>query len=402
MMMKILMFNKKAGFEGIVGFLFTFMVLMSLFVGSFYLFVGQLNTQEKLFKENVDQTVQTLREEFDVENVFLDSGRINFNLENLGKDDLKFKFGGRECFEYFIGQNYVLDDNVDLKISDNLGGDFYFIGSGDFASTYLFYNSLSPSDEVVKLVSCLGNFKELNVRADEINWFDGSFNSREELVIGSDVVDRENLVVSHDLDGVNDYNGSDYLNGELSYFCPIRNFEVLNLPFDDYRQNLKDFSIKESTVTLGSLGSIEDSDPAENGGIILRGLDFNSSQFLRVNSFELDNNPHTISFWFKSNFTLNSSSPIRTFFNVSSDYVIGHNYLGTGEIGFYSLDGSGGRLFELVSSTREFVSNRWYNVIVVLDNSNLHKIYINGVLESSSSSSFIGGLSSGLVVGAVQ
>jgi hypothetical protein len=389
-----------SGFSGIIGFIFTFMVIMAMFISVYYIFIANVATQEDLFRDNTDQTVQTLREEFDISNMFLNSGRIVLDIDNLGKDELKFKSGYSECFEYFIGETYVTDNNIDLKTGENLGGNYYFIPSGDNALVYLFYNSIIAGSETVRLVSCLGNVRETVVLDENINWFDNDYLSRERLSLGLSGVDRENEVISHSLTSAN-YNTTFFENSALSYSCPVSNFEILNLPLDDFSQNLKDYSIKDETVTLGNDGSIEAVDPSLGGGVILKGLDFTTGDFAHVNNFEFDDGKSTISFWFKSNFTLDSSSVKRTFFNVGNEYFVGHNYNGDGEIGFYRYNGAA-KTFEITSLIRTFGAGEWYNIIIVLDNSNLHKLFINGVLDTSSGSNLNGNTNSGLTVGLIE
>jgi hypothetical protein len=389
-----------SGFSSVIGFVFTFVVLMSSFVGVYYIFISNVTTQEDLFRDNVDKTVHTLREEFGINNVYLNSGRIVLDIENLGKDDLKFKSGSSECFEYFIGDIYVTDNNIDLKTTKNLGGNYFFIPSGDDALLYLFYNSVVPGSETIRVISCLGNIKERIILDENINWFDNDYLSRERLSTGSNIFDREDESISYSLTS-GDYNTTFFENGALSYFCPIRNFEILNLPFDDFNQNLKDYSIVDETVTLGNTASIESIDPAEAGGVILKGLNFDSGDFLKINNFEFSDAKYTISFWFKTNFTLNSSSIKRTFFNVGNEYFVGHNFGGNGEVGFYRYTG-GLDTFELESLTKTFNSGEWYSVIIVIDDSDLHKLFINGVLETSDSSNINGNDNFGLTVGLIE
>jgi hypothetical protein len=376
------------------------MVIMAMFISVYYIFIANVATQEDLFRDNTDQTVQTLREEFEFNNMFLNSGRVVLDIENLGKDDLKFKSGYSECFEYFIGETYVTDNNLDLKTGENLGGNYFFIPSGDNALVYLFYNSVVPGSETIRLVSCLGNVKETVVLDENINWFDNEYLARERLSLGVSGSDRIDEDISYSLTSA-DYNTSFFENTALSYFCPIVNFEILNLPLDDFSQNIKDYSINDESVTLGNDASSEGIDPVEGGGVILKGLDFTAGDFIYSNNFEFDDLSSTISFWFKSNFTLDSSSVRRTFFNVGNEYFVGHNYLNTGEIGFYRYNGAT-RTFEISSVLRTFDAGEWYNIIIVLDNSDSHKLFINGQLDTFSGSNLNGNSNSGLTVGLIE
>lgn len=389
-----------SGFSSVIGFTMTFFVIMGLFVGAFFTFATQIATQEDLFKTNVDKTVNTLREEFKIENIFLNSGRVQLDILNLATDKLNFRNSYGECFEYFVAGNYITDNNVDVKTDEHLGGNFYFIDSGKNALVYLFYNSLVPGSEAVRLVSCLGNYRDFKLESDNVNWYDNDYYMRENLNTGSSGIDRENQVISYSLTS-SDYNVSFFENQKFTYFCPIRNFETLNLPLDDFKQNMKDYSLLDHPVMLGNSGSLETEDPEESGGVVLKGLNFEGGDFLRVNNLEFDNSKSTISFWFKSNFTLDSSSVRRTFFNVGNEYYVGHNYLGNGEIGFFRYNGAS-RTFEFGSLTRSFKSNTWYNVVVVIDNSNLHKLFINGVLETSSGTNLASNSNSGLTFGVIE
>lgn len=389
-----------SGFNTIIGFTMSFLVIMGLFVTAYFTFMTQIATQENLFRENVDQTVNTLREEFDVEGIYLNSGRVQLDISNLGTDDLGFKNSYGECFEYFVSGNYITDDNVMVKNDESLGGNFHFIDSGKSALVYLFYNSIVPGSEDVRLVSCLGNYKDFKLEPDTVNWFDDDFYMRENLNVVSDVVDRVDEEISYSLTSA-DYNFSFFENPKFSYICPIRNFEILNLPFDDFKQNLKDYSMLDNSVVLGNSGSLESEDPAIGGGVILKGMNFDAGDFLKVNNLEFDDLDHTVSFWFKSNFTLDSSSVKRTFFNVGNEYFIGHNFLGSGEFGFYRYNGAS-LTFDMTSLTSTFNPNKWYNIIIVLDNSDTHKLFVNGVLEDSTTSSLSSNANTGLTFGVIE
>ena len=68
---------------------------MTVFIGIYFVFISQIATTKDLFDDNLDKTVKNLREEYDVQNIYLSSGRIELNIKNLGKENLYVFFSGR-------------------------------------------------------------------------------------------------------------------------------------------------------------------------------------------------------------------------------------------------------------------------------------------------------------------
>jgi len=369
---------------------------MALFIGGYYMFIAHIANQEDLFRENVDKTVHNLREDFDINNIYLDSGRVELDILNRGMENFYFNNGGGNCMDFFLDDNFLNSSNFDINVPNYLGNNFNFIESDKKALMYLFYDSLVPRNDYVKLISCFGNLKEFKVDENVINWFDNDYFLREKLNLGSLGVDRENAVISYNLEEA-DYNVTFFENMKMSYFCPIRNFEILNLPFDKFEQNLDDFSILDNSVFLGSTIFDDNEDPVSSEGVILNGFEFENGDFLDVSLFEFSGGDSTISFWFKSEIDLNSSVFSTVFVNISDEYFIGYNFIGNGEVGLYKYAGAA-RVNELVSTTVNFKAGEWNNLIFVINNDLDSKFFLNGQFESSQGANFGGSLVNGFRV----
>ncbi len=391
-----------SGFSGVVGFVFTFIILMTVFIGIYFLFISQVATSQDMFNENVDKTVKTLREDFSIEHIYLESGRLNLNIKNSGTENFYYGYGGESCFDYFLDEDFVSRKNVEFKPDFNLNGDYYFIESGKYGSMFMDYNSMSFGLETVKLISCNGNEFEFVIDSLSLNWMDTDYNLRSDVLSGADVVDRENEVISFNFTD-SDYNSSYYDNLDFSVMCDFSNFEILNLPFDNYSLSSVDYGLKDYTIVSGDTVFDDSEDPSVSNGIILKGMNFNVSDKISISNFEFANeSAKTISFWFKSGEELSVIDNKKDLFNFNSEFYIGFNHENFGRIGFYRYNSSNDVTFSLASSQSVWDADTWYSIIFVIDSDDTHKMFINGELETSFSSTLVGSSALGLVVGNIE
>ena len=391
-----------SGFSGIIGFVFTFIVLMTVFIGIYFVFISQISITQDMFNDNVDKTVKNFREDYSIEEIYLESGRLNLDIKNFGKENFYYGYGGSSCFDFFIANDFVSRDNVEFKPDFNLNGNYYFIEPGKSGIMFMDYNSMSFGLEAVKLISCNGNEFEFVVDSLKLDWMDSNYNYRAEILSGVDVVDRENEVISYSFTST-DYNSSYYENLDFSVVCDVSNFELLNLPFDNFSLSSKDYGLKDYTVVSGDTVFPDSEDPEVSNGIILKGVNFNVSDKIAISNFELSNeSAKTISFWFKSGEELSLTENKKDLFNFNNEYYVGFNHENFGRVGFYRYNSSDDITFSLRSTQTVWEKNTWYNIIFVIDSVETHKMFINGELESSFSSTLVGSSALGLIVGNVE
>ncbi|NQZ84574.1 MAG: hypothetical protein HRU03_02550 [Nanoarchaeales archaeon] len=392
-----------SGFSGVIGFVFTFLVLMSVFIGIYFVFISQIATTKDLFDDNIDKTVKNLREEYNVENVYLSSGRLELNIKNLGKGHLYYGYGGESCFDYFVNSDFKQKTNVEFSpIGYSLSANYYFIESGKNGQLFMSYDSMNFGLESVKLISCNGNEFEFVIDSLKLDWMDNDYNFRADLSSGTESFDRENEVISYNLTG-SDFNSTYYENLDLNVVCAASNFELLNVPFDNYSVAPADYGLKDYTLVSGDLLFEDSADPNVTNGIILKGMNFDVGDKVSIPNFDFtDSASKTISFWFKSDSDLSSSSNKKDLFNFGYEYYIGFNHKNQGKMGFYRYNSSNDITFSLSSSITSWTKDTWYNVIFVITDSNSHKIYVDGDVDNTLSSTLVGSSSLGLVVGNIE
>jgi hypothetical protein len=391
-----------SGFSGIIGFVFTFIVLMAVFISIHFVFISQIATTQDLFGDNLDKTVKTLREDYSVDNIYLSSGRLQLNIKNYGKENFYYGYGGEACFDYFIDSEFKSKKNVEFKPNFSLIGNYYFIESGDSGLIFMGYNSMIFGLETVKLISCNGNEFEFVVDSLVLDWIDNDYSFRTNLTTDVDVIDRENYIIDYTLTS-SEYNNTYYDNLEYVVFCAAANFELLNLPFDNFSLTSKDYGLKNYDVVSGDVIFDDDADPTVSNGIILKGMNFDVGDKISISNFDFVNeSAKTISFWFKSDSELTSIDPKKDLFKFGNEYYIGFNHQNSGKIGFYRYNSSDDITFNLKSSNSIWDADTWYNIIIVLDSSTTHKMFLNGELENSFSTTLVGDSTLGLVVGNIE
>jgi len=385
-----------SGFENIIGATVGFVMIIALFTGSFILFNKNILNNQEILQDTLNDRFDDNKEEFDLNNVFLDSGRAKFYIENKG-ETVNFQKSGANCFEYFFNNYYVAQNFIDLTVNNSLRGEYTKLLNGQNGYLYLIINSmLINSDDVFKIISCSGKRYVLEQGNMKVDWYNNEFLEKAVVTIPNQVAERENEVVQIDIGSL--VNMSEFKNSEFTTYYPIKQHLVLDLPFDKYNQALRDYSRLSSNFHLGNTAGIENIDPKTNKGVILEGLDFDTNDIVS-GSFTMNNKPKTISFWFKSISDLNSTSVKKTFFDFDSEYKIGFNHKGNGEIGFYHYNGASVMDFDITTMTNSWNKGIWYNVIVVINNNDEHKIVINGDVEKTSSSLLTSGVRNDLEIG---
>jgi len=385
-----------SGFENVIGATISFVMIIALFTGTFVFFNKNIINNQEILQDTLNDKFDDNKEDFDLDNVFLDSGRAKFFVSNKG-EVVNFQKSGKNCFDFFFNDYFVGDDFIDLSLDNSLRGDYTKLLNGQDGYLYLIINSMVINpDDIFKIISCGANEYVLTQENIKVDWYNNSFLEKAEVTVSSQVGERNDEVIQIDIGSL--VNMTTFENGEFDVFYPIKEHLVLDLPFDKYNQAIRDYSRLSSNFNLGSHAGIEDIDPKKTKGVILEGLDFGENDTL-TGSFTMNNKPKTISFWFKIAEDLSSANPKKTFFDFDSEYKIGFNHMGNGEIGFYHYNGASVVDFDISSITDNWKQGIWYNVIIVIDNNNEHKIVINGNVEKTVSSSLSSGTKNDLKIG---
>ena len=368
-----------SGFGSVIGAMIGFFLVIALFVGTFMLYnKGIMQSQQSLLENIKESEIKDL-ENLELKNLFMDSGRYKFFVDNKG-EILEFKKKDKICFEVFFNDDYLGSSNTEFFLDNKLDGDYSKLLNSQDGYLYLNVNrdEYNLEDEVI-IVTCNSNKYKFVVNDTLVNWYNNSYLEREELVVEDDMNSRENEKVEINLSSHIDFQR--FKSNEFDILYPIEENLILDLTFDYAGQVVEDFSRLDSDFILGTNTSSEIVDPIYYDGIIFDGLNFEENDFISGN-FDMNNDKKTISFWFKSNSTLNLNSIDKTFFDFGSKYIIGFNKLGNGEIGFYRKTGVVIN-YDISTTTNFWQANKWYNIIIVIDNDNRNKIAVNGKIETS-------------------
>ena len=351
-------------FGSTIGFVFSFIMSISLLVLVFNEYEKQIRIQDEMIEDSSNII-------FDLnffENYFFQSNRVSIFFEN--REDFSLNF--ENCFEYVYDNKYMSRENFMLYPNEILGSYYSTIEKNDVGRAFFFVDN---TFSLIKLLGCYNTQKVFDIQ--NYNWYNLEYDKRfffEE----KESNNRYGVSKTYTFDE-NDINLTYARENEIELYNDISSYLSLDLTFDKYSQQLEDYSFNSYDVYLGDDINTQSNEPTQkNFGVILNSYDFSDNSYINVLDFEFDALPKTFSFWFKTNKTLDSTSSNFVLFEFDSDNRISFNELGGGKIGFFSDSNIG---FEIRSDKDNWEENKWYSVIIVLDNL-YSKIYVNGILEN--------------------
>ena len=351
-------------FGSTIGFVFSFIMSISLLVLVFNEYEKQIKIQDEI----IEDTSNIIFDLNFFENYFFQSNRVSIFFEN--REDFSLNF--ENCFEYVYDNKYMSRENFMLYPNEILGSYYSTIEKNDIGRTFFLVDN---TFSLIKLLGCYNVEKVFDIQ--NYNWYNLEYGKRfffEE----RESSNRYGFSKTYTFDE-NDINLTYARENEIELYNDISSYLSLDLTFDNYSQKVEDYSFNSYDVYLGDNINTQSNEPTQkNFGVILNSFDFSDNSYIRVLDFEFDALPKTFSFWFKTNKTLDSTSSNFVLFEFDSDNRISFNELGGGKIGFFSDSNTG---FEIRSNRDNWEENKWYSVIIVLDNL-YSKIYVNGILEN--------------------
>ena len=376
-----------SGFETVFGYIFSFLILIAVFTGLVVIFQEQVNQQEELIESNNENSfINSLRTSFEVLSPIDSSGRLYLRLNNTGSDKLFFRDADSDCFSFFINTNFIDNDNYKFAGIGSLDADYKFIESGDRGVVIIDSNIDSTKENDIRVISCSGIEKDLNIKANKTNWWNDNWKSRNQITINNpsnNQLSEYQILIEFNSSNF-DFNKGRY--EDLRFLLPIENSYLLDLTFDTYNQQIEDYSNYSNQVILGETTSQESSDPSqliENSllfsSINLDGLD----DYVYVDNQDSLLNEETFSFsmWFK--WELEGENEQYLFNDVNSSTSL--KLINDGTINdsklVFSLDIEG-QEYEIVSDNNITNNQEWYNVIGVYDGVELN-LYVDSVNQGS-------------------
>ena len=371
-------------FGSTIGFVFSFIMSISLLVLVFNEYEKQIRIQDEMIEDSSNII-------FDLnffENYFFQSNRVSIFFEN--REDFSLNF--ENCFEYVYDNKYMSRENFMLYPNEILGSYYSTIEKNDVGRAFFFVDN---TFSLIKLLGCYNTQKVFDIQ--NYNWYNLEYDKRfffEE----KESNNRYGVSKTYTFDE-NDINLTYARENEIELYNDISSYLSLDLTFDNYSQKVEDYSFNSYDVYLGDDINIQSNEPTQkNFGVILNSYDFSDNSYINVLDFEFDALPKTFSFWFKTNKTLDSTSSNFVLFEFDNDNRISFNELGGGKIGFFSDSNAG---FEIRSDRDNWEGNKWYSVIIVLDNL-YSKIYVNGILENENFNSLDFDNSNDLKIGVLK
>lgn len=375
--------SKKAnGFATVVGFLFTFFILVTVYVGVFTIFQDQIIQQVDIAERTQDDSyLSSLESTFEISSPFYYSGRLNLVLNNTGSSKLYFKEGDNLCFNIIYNDRFINNSDYEINILSNPSGNYKFIEEGSYGILSFKTSFDSSRNNSVKVVSCSGDDEEYLIEQYEIDWFDFAWQSRENMTITNP---SDDSIVEYQIELSFNNSNFDFDSvdkDDLRFVLPYKEQLFLDLTFDDLTQSLEDFSKFGNDVTLGLNTGSESQDPSSSEGVFFDGVVFDGTGDLITvnggNSLVLDKE-FTLSTWLKWD---NSGDALQTIFHnddTNSQFRI-INDGGARDLNLEFLLNSSNSLFNVTSN--QTLDTNW-NFVSVTYNGEFIKMYLNGELVS--------------------
>lgn len=370
------------GFSTVIGFIFSFFVLIFVFVGLFFLSYEQVNMQSSYLDSVKFELENKKNENVVILTPFISSGRLSFIINNDGNAQFFLKrFGDEFCLDFFVNNNYVLRDSFLFNRVGNVLVDYRVVDIGENMVLTLDSSFDVTNNFTTKLISCFGNEYTFYFDKSKFNWWDLDWRDRL-------IVDVENNFSSK----LREYQIEIILNSsnfkfypesfnDLRVFMPFSELIVLDLNFDLYQNNLIDNSNFNNTVYLGQTSSIDGDEPEQLfEGVFFSALNFDGNDnTLRVEENDVLNlsEEFSISFWM--NRQEGGVFLEQTLYDFGGNFN-SVNLLSSGNLVFnLTIDGVNHSLM----SDFELDFDVWNFLTLTYDGVNM-SIYLNGVLDSTS------------------
>ena len=353
-----MVYTKKGNFGIVIGYMFSFFVILSVFFATFYMYQDQLVTQDDYIRSiSEGELYAQLKSSFSLSDPYFTSGQVQFIISNNADINLELKEEFYSCFDIFKNGQYISQESFSIVPKYSLSGDYSIIEP--FEEGVLSLPDISVGD-VIKVISCTGREQEFEITEENSFFNNVDFNQRVLFNIeGSSFSDVYEYQIKLDLNSSH----LDFLKldeGEIRFYSIMDDYVELDLNFNDYKQTLDENSDNVLSVTLGVASIVGSDDPSyfENG-LLLSGLNFDGNDLVSVFPFNMleDSKEFTLSFWVNQD-TLSTGQ-----------LLFSHNTIGSIELGNsltsnvnqirFEVDGGQNR-----SSSSLLSTNSWNHVVL--------------------------------------
>jgi len=376
-----------SGFSSIIGFMFSFFVIVGVFFSAFVMYQEQVKNQIEVRDFSSNKLDINLNLNFDLARPFVYSGMVGFNINNLGSKDFIIKdSNGVNCVDIYINSNSFLDkkDEFFAPLYD-LSKNYKVIKSGKSGVLFIKGYNLSQIKSL-KLISCEGKIFEFNFQDVKLDYWNNDWLLRKDITVTNNFADNLNeYQVEVNLNNSN-FDFSKANENSLRIVYNLGENLVLDLPLNENFQKVNDYSKYKNKLYLGSAVSVESSDPRyENNSLLFGGFNFDGSNdaiLVKANKSLLIDNQVSMFAWVKWGGSGNNLQNIYTngaWYNairIVNDGSANQNKV------LFQLN-IGGTVEYLYSNT--LIDNSWHFIGATYDGDKM-RIYIDGKLDSVSAS----------------
>jgi hypothetical protein len=258
--------------------MFSFFIIFGIIVYSFVSLTDQISNQALLLETSEKQVIDNTLS-FDILSAHYEGGRLKLNLVNDGNYKLFFKQGDESCIDVYINGVYLGNNKFDFYIYET-AYEYYFL---DIFEKGILDNKINlnlENDIEVKIVTCGNLQKTFIFDSNRYNWLNETYLLRSFFnVTNSGSENLRNLTYTLTLNSTN-FDITKTKEDGLNFFLPVYENTVLDVNFDDYNQDLVDYSRYSNPVTLGLGSGVNTDDPT-----IVDGVFFNALEFDGINDF---------------------------------------------------------------------------------------------------------------------
>ncbi|MFW6285935.1 MAG: DUF2341 domain-containing protein [Nanoarchaeota archaeon] len=371
-----------SGFSTIVGFMLSFFIIIGVFLGTFYTYQQGIIEQSKLI-DSVEKSnyLNSVNYGYETYQPFIFSGRMNLYFENTGENEIKILENDKNCFDFYYDTTYVNQEDFLITPKGYIPSTYSVIDENDIG--LLFLKTFDYKNGNLKTISCDGIDKKTYIDFSKIDWWDTNWQSRKIIDIKNNL--NKNLPqyqIETNLNSTN-FDFSLANENELRILIPLKELLILDLNFDNYNQELKDYSNHNLDAYLGKNNLISNDDPTKTKGVIFDGLKFNGSQFINISSNNVleQTNSITYSAWIKWN---NSGGVQQNIITNGADenslQIVNDGGINDNKILFkLNIDGTSQSLYSDIQ-----IDEKWNHIVSTYDGTEM-KIYVNSILTANKS-----------------
>ncbi len=370
-----------SGFGNIVGFMFSFFIIVGAFTATFYSYQSQIIENQELNDLFLEDSKSLFYDKFDITSAYILDKRMFLNLENLNSDNIIFsKVDGFNCFSFFVNNKYIPVEKSFISVGGKVIEDYRLIEGNSNAHIILDGNFNTSSDLILKVISCSGIESFFELKASDNNWFNSDWQDRKSFTISNlavdDIVDYQ---IRIDLNSSNfDFTKLD--EEDIRLHSSASNYLVLGLGLDDASQDQIDYSLYSQVSILGNSTNVDIADASydvDSG--VMNSLIFDGNDYITIaadKSLELSKSL-TYSAWIKNSGLGSSIESIFTNGQIDNSIsLVNDGGVNDGKV-MFKLDISGN--VQTIYSNITVDDDVWHFIVATFDGYNMN-LYVDNNL----------------------